>query len=75
MIFCSERWTAMQQIRRQVDNIADSGLPVLIEGESGTGKEVLAVAIHARSSRTKRAFVKVNCSAETQLPVLDRIMY
>jgi len=65
---------AMQQIHRKMGSIADSGLPVLIEGESGTGKEVLALAIHARSSRSARAFVKINCSAETPLPMLDRVM-
>ena len=45
----------MQQLRSQIDGIAECNLPVLIEGESGTGKEVLARAIHARSSRHTRA--------------------
>jgi len=67
------RSEAMQEIRRQVDNIADCGLPVLIEGESGTGKEVLALAIHARSSRSNRGVVKVKCS-EASLPELDRVL-
>ena len=65
----------MQQLRSQIDGIAECGLPVLIEGESGTGKEVLARAIHARSSRHTRAFVKINCSAALSLPGLERNIF
>ena len=65
----------MQQLRCQIDGIAECGLPVLIEGESGTGKEVLARAIHARSSRHTRAFVKINCSTALSLPGLERNIF
>jgi two-component system, NtrC family, response regulator AtoC len=51
----------MQELRRRIDQIAEAGLPVLIEGESGTGKEVLARSIHGRSSRRERSFLKINC--------------
>ena len=54
---------AMQQIFGLIENVADSEANILILGESGTGKEVIANAIHYKSSRNSKPFVKVNCSA------------
>ncbi|MFL6469107.1 MAG: sigma-54-dependent transcriptional regulator [Pyrinomonadaceae bacterium] len=54
---------AMQQIFELVENVADSDANILILGESGTGKEVIANAIHYKSARNSKPFVKVNCSA------------
>ena len=54
---------AMQRVKEIVGKVAVTDSPVLIEGESGTGKELVAAAIHRLSSRAKRPFIPVNCSA------------
>jgi NtrC-family two-component system response regulator AlgB len=40
---------------------ATSDAPILIRGENGTGKSVLARLVHARSKRTAKPFITVNC--------------
>ncbi len=54
---------AMQRVFEIVDRVADADVTVLIRGESGTGKELVANALHYRSPRRARAFVKMNCAA------------
>jgi DNA-binding NtrC family response regulator len=54
---------AMQDIYEMIESVAASDANILILGESGTGKEVIANAIHFKSHRSKKPFVKVNCSA------------
>jgi transcriptional regulator with GAF, ATPase, and Fis domain len=54
---------ALRQVMEQVDAVASTHATVLISGESGTGKELLAQEVHRRSPRSRRPFVKVNCSA------------
>ncbi len=54
---------AMQDIYEMIESVADSDANILILGESGTGKEVIANAIHYKSRRSAKPFVKVNCSA------------
>ena len=56
----------MQRVKDIISKVAVTDSPVLIEGESGTGKELVAAAIHRISSRAKRAFIPVNCSAIPQ---------
>lgn len=54
---------AIQQLRRQISQVAPTGETVLISGESGVGKELVARAIHAASRRAKSALVSLNCPA------------
>jgi two-component system, NtrC family, response regulator AtoC len=53
----------MRPLATVVDQVADSDVTVLIRGESGVGKELVARAVHERSPRRNRPFVKVNCAA------------
>ncbi len=54
---------AMRHVALIIEQVADSDVTVLIRGESGVGKELVARAIHQRSTRKQRPFVKVNCAA------------
>ena len=47
----------------RVEQVAKMESTVLLEGETGTGKELFAVAIHRRSKRKNRSFIKVNCAS------------
>jgi DNA-binding NtrC family response regulator len=53
----------MQTIAQVIEQVSDNDVTVLIRGESGVGKELVARAIHQRSPRKDRPFVKVNCAA------------
>ena len=53
----------MRGISTVIEQVSDSDVTVLIRGESGVGKELVARAIHQRSTRKNRPFVKVNCAA------------
>ena len=54
---------ALKTILSQIELVAPTEASVLILGESGTGKELIARALHDRSSRARRAMVKVNCAS------------
>ncbi|MBK7586257.1 MAG: sigma-54-dependent Fis family transcriptional regulator [Myxococcales bacterium] len=50
-------------LEHQIEQVAETDIPVLIQGESGTGKELVAHSIHFNSKRREAPFVSVNCAA------------
>lgn len=57
------RSPAINKVLTLIDKAAAVKSGVLITGENGTGKELAARAIHYRSPRQNRPFVKINCAA------------
>jgi DNA-binding NtrC family response regulator len=53
----------MLAVYKTVAHVAPTTATVLIVGESGTGKELVARAIHAKSPRSNKPFVAINCGA------------
>jgi two-component system nitrogen regulation response regulator GlnG len=51
------------ELRRQIRQVADLEVPVLLRGETGTGKELLAQALHQASARRDRPYLAVNMGA------------
>jgi PAS domain S-box-containing protein len=56
----------IRQVLKHVEKVAPSDSTVLILGETGTGKELIARALHRRSKRANRPFIRVNCAAIPQ---------
>lgn len=54
---------AITEIKSLISKVAATQSRVLITGENGTGKELVAKWIHEESSRSREAFVAVNCAA------------
>jgi DNA-binding NtrC family response regulator len=54
---------ALQKLKSQVSQYANSPFPALIEGESGTGKEVVANLLHRLSWRRSKPWFALNCAA------------
>lgn len=61
LLFCHSN--GMEKVKAFIDQIAPTDIAVLIQGEVGTGKELVAQAIHLRSLRRKKPFIKANCAA------------
>ncbi len=54
---------AIELLRMQIKQLADSPYPVLIQGESGSGKELTAQNLHSCSQRAGAPFLTLNCAA------------
>ena len=54
---------SLRQVLKHVETVASTDSTVLINGETGTGKELIARALHDRSPRRGRTFIKLNCAA------------
>ena len=52
---------AFREIDRKIRLVATTNMSVLVLGENGTGKEHIAEKIHARSKRSGKPFVAVDC--------------
>jgi formate hydrogenlyase transcriptional activator len=55
--------SVLKLVLEEVSLVAPTDATVLILGETGTGKELIARAIHERSNRSTRPFIRVNCAA------------
>ena len=63
----------LRKILSDVAKVAPTDSTVLIRGETGTGKELVARAIHRRSERSSRAFIRVNCAAIPQTLIASEL--
>jgi two-component system response regulator HydG len=67
------RSEAMRDVASIVRRAARTDTNVLIHGERGTGKEVVARALHQKSARGMRSFVRIHCGADAE--VVERALF
>jgi transcriptional regulator with PAS, ATPase and Fis domain len=53
----------IQRTRQLIDQVADTGLTIVVCGETGVGKELVVQNLYQKSNRVGKPFVKVNCAA------------
>ncbi len=53
----------MLEIYKNIGQVSESDVTVLLRGETGTGKELIAKAIYHHSKRSDKQFIPVNCAA------------
>ena len=64
----------MREVFDLIPLMAHTEASVLITGETGTGKDKVAEAIHKRSSRAAKPFIKINCGALPE-PLLESELF
>ena len=64
----------MQAVFDLIPLMARTEASVLITGETGTGKDKVAEAIHQRSGRADKPFIKMNCGALPE-PLLESELF
>lgn len=56
----------MQQIRRNLELLSQTDLPILLQGESGTGKDAVAEMLH-QQSKTAGSLLKISCLSPLEI--------
>jgi DNA-binding NtrC family response regulator len=65
---------AIERVRRVIEQVAATSVPVLLSGETGTGKELAAIALHEHGPRAGAPFVRLHCAALVE-PVLESELF
>ena len=53
----------IKQVKDTIERVGPTDARVLVTGENGTGKELVARSMHAKSSRSEKPLIEVNCAA------------
>lgn len=56
----------MEDLQYKIDKVAPTEANILILGENGTGKDLIAQALHQRSLRSAKPYIKVDVGALTE---------
>ncbi len=64
---------SMGEVKKTINQIAQTDISVLILGESGTGKELVAKAIHSQSRRHAHEMIAFNCGSFSEELVANEL--